>query len=121
MNEPTTNRSQMDKLVRLSDVVDEIESLLDVYNGVERNFVLRRALKCVKRIPAVDAVEERHGEWIPFRGETGVEEFCYKEFTTLGFGCSVCHADIDVSEKYFRYCPMCGARMDGEEAHNAAD
>ena len=67
----------------------------------------------INHIPAVDAVEVKHGEWIPFKGETGVEAFGYKEYTSLGFGCSVCHADIDVSEEYFRYCPWCGARMDG--------
>lgn len=64
--------------------------------------------------PTVDAVLVVHGEWIPFEGEIGVEAFGYKEYTTLGFRCSVCHADIDVSEQYFRHCPMCGSKMDGE-------
>ena len=68
----------------------------------------------VENAPTVDAVPVVRGEWIPFEGETGVEAFGYKEYTTLGFRCSVCHAHIDVSEQYFRYCPMCGSKMDGE-------
>lgn len=65
----------------------------------------------IDEAPTVDAVPVVHGKWIPFEEETGVEAFGYKEYTTLGFRCSVCHADIDVSEQYFRYCPMCGAKM----------
>lgn len=68
----------------------------------------------INAIPAVDAVEVRHGKWI--------------ECEDGGY-CSECECDMpmyreDWTEwKYCKtpYCPNCGARMDGEEEHNAAD
>ena len=124
-----------DKLVRMSDVVDEIESLLDVYNGVERNFVLRRALKCVKRIPAVDAVEEKQGFWKEAgtgHPKPGNQRFRKQDQWTV-YKCSNCGASNGRNHSD-PYCRHCGAKMlvdncrycynDGggrEEEHNAAD
>lgn len=72
---------------------------------------------CMKTIPAVDAVEVVHGEWLKMDMHMGMEN--YK--------CSVCRSECYVpevmGEPMFPLCPYCGARMDGrrEEEHNAAD
>lgn len=68
------------------------------------------AIDCV---PAADVAPVVHGRWIRFKepdSETGY----------IHMRCSVCsaywsdpsHAD------HFRYCPNCGAKMDGTEQRN---
>ena len=67
----------------------------------------------VKRVlmqaPTADVVEVRHGEWI--EKDDGWDGVLYT--------CSVCNCDwctIDGTpfENNMRYCPECGAKMDGE-------
>ena len=63
------------------------------------------ARKAVNDAPAADVVEVRHGEWIPVEGD-------------VIWKCSICDAEISTSWDYenedmFKYCPCCGAKMDG--------
>ena len=62
---------------------------------------VKDAAKLIGEAPAVDAVEVVHGRW---------EE--YQEPHIIC--CSVCDWGTGVEEKHFKYCPNCGARMDGE-------
>lgn len=65
---------------------------------------------------AIKALEERpHGKWI----------YINKEDKKKGFGgyCSICKCDMpiginDWKQEYYesKYCPNCGAKMDGEGA-----
>ena len=61
----------------------------------------------IEQAELVDAVEVVHGEWI---GDG---------FNPLS--CSVCGATNDAmqgirwADKFYNYCPQCGAKMDGEE------
>lgn len=65
----------------------------------------------IKELPAVDAVEVKHGHWVT------EEEAIEKDDYSLRDTCSVCgHCDWDCTESQnFNYCPNCGARMDGED------
>jgi len=100
-----------DKLVRLSDVERWIlTETASLDTPADRDAVVER-MRC--SIPAVDAVEVRHGRWI--------DDF-------IDCICSVCNERVDGEIVFMiddddmpRYCPNCGARMDGEEEHNAAD
>ena len=67
-------------------------------------------LECaIDSLPAVDAVEVVHAKW--------VEWWPPKNMILTGeevlFVCSKCTAKYD-SKENMRYCPNCGARMDGE-------
>ena len=53
----------------------------------------------ISRLPAVDAVPVRHGEWKSM-GDCGVTE------------CSICKWSIEEYVGDYNYCPNCGARMD---------
>ena len=53
--------------------------------------------------PAADVRPVVHGEWKPVRS--------YKYNALVGWTCSVCGYEIDVSEDGFNYCPKCGADM----------
>ena len=69
----------------------------------------------VKRQPSVDVQPVRHGHWIETTEQSGwIEEECAE--------CSECsntfvlgEYTIDDIRELFKYCPNCGARMDGEQ------
>jgi hypothetical protein len=91
-----------DKLVKASDVK---EYLKRVIFGADQKIDT-----WVDSIPAVDAVEVRHGEWI-------IDE------TFGSFACSICGSWHAGGFDSWRspYCPKCGAKMDGEEENREAD
>ena len=112
-----------DKLVRLSDVLAlelkyaENDDIKDGWFG---------AIDAVMNLPAVDAVEVKHGRWLTKEylygdsdsliGDAWVERSA--EYGDCAY-CSVCgsYAKLDGSEEYAltNYCPNCGAKMDGED------
>lgn len=49
--------------------------------------------------------ERKKGKW-EYSGSYDVEGMLY---------CSCCKHEIDVSEGYFKFCPNCGAEMEGED------
>ena len=62
---------------------------------------MRNVIRLVKRLPTVDPV--KHGHWI------------FVEDMVSYIKCSECGDDICwVNTKRPKYCPNCGARMDGE-------
>jgi hypothetical protein len=73
------------------------------------------AVNIVHAAPAVDAVEVRHAYWIEDSdpGEPIGSHWACSE-------CNICFGEPTARE-IFKYCPHCGARMDGEEEHNAVD
>lgn len=71
---------------------------------------LPELLELIDEVPTVDAVPVRHGRWI-------VYNYPASECTY----CSVCKEQYDQVDLYIggneypKYCPNCGALMDGEE------
>lgn len=57
--------------------------------------------------------ETKTGKWIPIESPTGVEAFGVKEMTVMNVRCSVCGSEEDVSFTGYKYCPRCGAKMEG--------
>lgn len=67
----------------------------------------------IRKCPTADVVEVRHGKWIEQDDGWG----------GVLYTCSVCRCDwttIDGTpfENNMRYCPECGAKMDGERRAN---
>ena len=59
----------------------------------------------IRRSPAADVVEVRHGTWY--------------HVTKYGVGyakCSACGRKMDYSCYGYAYCALCGAKMDGERS-----
>lgn len=54
-----------------------------------------------ERFPAADVEPVRHGEWIEYTGYPHI------------IVCSECDWGTLPCEKDFKYCPNCGAKMDG--------
>ena len=80
------------------DLVQDRDWLLSVYDD---------ALALLKE------QEAKAGKWIPIESPTGVEAFGVKEMTVMNVYCSVCGSEEDVSFTEYKYCPRCGARMEG--------
>lgn len=74
---------------------------------------------CERYQPTADVVEVRHGHWENAKGVVGVNP------ATLDFEigdtdrCSLCGVDFEAVRPKYKYCPFCGAKMDGEgERHD---
>ena len=65
----------------------------------------------VDKIPAADVAPVRHGRWTDAESDDG---------GTL-WHCSMCSYPVKTIGGYpiYKYCPMCGARMDKEDEHEA--
>ena len=73
---------------------------LKCFNSYYKGYV--NAIEDLADIPAADVAPVRHGRW-----ETG---YFHDRV------CSCCtHPDNDLEERAHRFCPHCGARMDGKE------
>mgnify|MGYP006932843021 CR=1 FL=1 len=69
----------------------------------------RELLRMIMEQPTVDAEPVRHGKWI--------DEGYYADNTNVkAWHCSECNWHmLGYEDELFRYCPICGARMDKDE------
>ena len=74
-----------------------------------RDFLPVIVKQAIEAVPAADVAPVRHGRWEDWWPGIGLimtgEEMLYR--------CSVCDAKYSTVEN--KYCPNCGAKMDGEE------
>ena len=73
-----------------------------------RDFLPVIVKQAIEAVPAADVAPVRHGRWEDWWPGIGLimtgEEMLYR--------CSVCDAKYSTVESY-KYCPNCGAKMDG--------
>ena len=62
------------------------------------------AAETLRKIPAADVAERKHGEWKTVSVE------CFGGGTMTEYECSLCKERQIIMSNY---CPNCGARMDG--------
>lgn len=88
--------------IKLADELSDALGETDFTDGLQ--YGLKLAISLAEETPIVDAKPIRHGHWLPVEGRI----ICLK--------CSVCGDwfDLDYSEQEeeFKYCPLCGAKMD---------
>lgn len=91
---------ERDAVLKTTDILD------DYLNDFERLYFV----KAIKNIPTADVVEVKHGKW-------GKEKWT----KTHQHICSRCHATVRVHPEscQYKYCPYCGAKMDGKEVANS--
>ena len=75
------------------------------------NECLHDARYGVESLPDADVVEVRHERWMDVESDDGC----------IVWHCSTCSYPVKIIGGYpiYRYCPMCGARMDKEDEHEA--
>ena len=74
----------------------------------------------VQKQPAADVVEVRHGKWLNFYGDYSFAEcsVCGKVYDTMQPRESCNPEWWNIFLRECRYCPKCGAKMDGKEYTN---
>ena len=70
-------------------------------------------------MPAADVVEVRHGRWIGSEMNFGYCDIIQKEYIAKKYICSECGYETGDQAKKFVCCPICMARMDKEDEHEA--
>ena len=87
----------------------QLKKLADHYHGSFSGDAFERAMQLIAELPSVDAVKVEHGRW---------DDTIYDCFKV----CSVCELLYIPKEALergtHRYCPNCGAKMDGERKDN---
>ena len=84
------------------ELIDRQALLNAIEKDVYASDSVKSFVRCVaKRLPTIDAVPVRHGEWI-------------LQASGRDCKCSVCESYwIPFGDEYdYKYCPNCGARMD---------
>lgn len=83
-------------------------------NGAEIKQIEAVAVCEIEKLPAADAVPVAYSEWIP------------KEKANTPYGlemeCAKCGFSVIVNDAlYFKFCPVCGAEMDGLKIEEGDD
>lgn len=86
----------------MSDLISKAEALEIIKHNEAQCDGISWAYREVKALPTADAVEVVHGEW---------ERIPYSY--TGGYRCSCCGCKS--TEKHWKFCPHCGAKMDGKK------
>lgn len=84
------------------------------WNDCRHTFV-----ECILGEPAADVAPVVHGRWLPSESDFDDDDTLFDVEDWRDWQCSACHTDIcyeDPMERRFlpKFCPNCGARMDGE-------
>lgn len=75
------------------------EDALNIVKRTSGDYVA--AWKCIDNLPSIDIAPAVHGKWI--------KQKCQGDYGL----CSECNCRIPWIPKNYKYCPNCGARMDG--------
>lgn len=101
----------MAEYIEREALLEEINEEIEIKSPMlteEANYYLetglRIARKDIKRLPAADVVEVKHGEWIK---DNNFSQIVNK------YKCSLCGVEDIVL--HHNYCPNCGAKMDLKE------
>ena len=96
------------RLIDANTLLKEIERIKRAEKKIT-SFTVHNVIACIKIAPIVDAVEVVHGKWV----SSGCGFDCCSE-------CRKVYADGYLTamgikpRTQFKYCPNCGAKMDGD-------
>ena len=106
----------MAEYIKRKKLISKVETYLvnldecdDLYYNVGKNDGLTEAIAVIKKTPAADVQEVKHGKWS--KGMVSKEDSVFGDLH-FGFQCSECGAILNKTP----YCGNCGAKMDGEES-----
>lgn len=116
----------MDEYIKRKPLIEEISSLSVTLCGHEIFGELAKysVVKMICEHPAADVVEVRHGNWRVSRTPKTLHITCplcnyTKRFNRLD---SITNEKLYIINDFFnehRFCPNCGAKMDGERKDGA--
>lgn len=91
------------------NLVLNLDSVMD---GLS-NQIKRSAHRILASLPAADVVPVRHGRWINIDGDEESHRQCSECLQDFSYIDGLCY--LVTGQRLPRYCPNCGARMDGPE------
>lgn len=90
----------MDDYIKREEAIDAV---LNVYfNTPKINLIGKLFYNAILELQPADVAQVKHGWW----GSNGVPDSMLNACSVCGFGCGAYS---------FRYCPNCGAKMDGDD------
>lgn len=89
-------------------------------NSVAQNRMLSIIQMDILKLPAADVAPVVHGRWIPSESDFDDDDTLVDVEEWRDWQCSVCREDICCDDPMpmrllSKYCPNCGAKMDGAE------
>lgn len=100
----------MDDLISRKAAIDAAIAAADDWDGGSNINRSAHIIVGINNIPAVDAVPVAHGKWIEKRYTQPIGDD--RHVNVVSYFCSACNG-----EHYYggaKYCPNCGAKMDGD-------
>lgn len=107
-----------EKLIRrLKERYDALVDAYDIWDAYTQGFgeAFEMAEDVLDEIPTADVVEVKHGKWIDKEGDDeGACSQCRFNILDIVDSCWGMFSDKFDPYEDAKYCPNCGARMDGE-------
>ena len=99
----------MDDLIYRSAALNAIDCWHIDFNSMDGAKVQMDCWRTIKELPAADAVPVVRARWIEHEDSNGDSYY-----TCSACGCDWTTIDGTPAQNNMRFCPECGARMDGE-------
>lgn len=103
-------RMQHDDFLKRSEALSRLTGKARCVNSPGKVRAFATAINVIETMPAADVELVRHGQYI------GTEFDGYADGNPVYYEwkCSECNCVFEDDEPKYRYCPNCGAKMDGE-------
>ncbi len=83
---------------------------IDISDCTDIDDIFTEAERAIDDLPTADVAEVKHGEWKIVDSDLG----------WVDGKCSACgYTDCFYESGFYKFCPECGAKMDGKENGNA--
>lgn len=102
----------MTKYIESEEAIDAIIETAYEYEEDDKALTaLYHAVDRLNDLPAADVVEVRHGKWVDT--EPNLPDWSHRK-KGMAYYCSACgHSAGKNKHNTYRWCPWCGAKMDG--------
>lgn len=100
----------MSDYIKREDAIEWFQGMLD-HDGSDYDIGVGGCIAAVKRrIPSADVAPVRHGRWVKHGTRDRMTCSCCGDYWEMGLEWT-----SDNFKGWFKFCPYCGARMDGED------
>lgn len=95
------------RLIDADDLKDSVQIWLETIDNKPLH-------KLIDEQPTIEAVPVVHGEWIKTDKGIAINANTWKGERQFSYKCAMCGYTTGNQGKNFKFCPNCGAKMDGE-------